>query len=263
MLALTEIVSLLAVAITGVRLYKQSNAINVFIVLGGLLGLILLVALLLPNVPSAGQAAFRAQCMNNLKQIGLGLHHYYAAADALPPPASVSEEGIQTSWRIILAPYTELADISSRYDRGKTWDSAANLPVAQDAPYLFICPANENQKDEQDRYYSAYAIPIGPETVFSDSNRQSIMQFSGEQSSTVAIVEACGRNIVWTRPEDVDMQTLPVGINLPGFKPSMSHGLISSTHHGGANVMRLDGSVQFLNQSIDEKTLQDLLITRD
>ena len=63
-----------------------------------------LIALLLPAVQAAREAARRAQCTNNLKQIGLAMHNYHDTVGSFPPGPRADRWG---TWSIFMLPYLE------------------------------------------------------------------------------------------------------------------------------------------------------------
>jgi prepilin-type N-terminal cleavage/methylation domain-containing protein/prepilin-type processing-associated H-X9-DG protein len=63
-----------------------------------------LIALLLPAVQSAREAARRAQCTNNLKQVGLAMHNYHDSQGSLPPGVKGCCWG---TWLVFILPYIE------------------------------------------------------------------------------------------------------------------------------------------------------------
>jgi len=63
-----------------------------------------LIALLLPAVQAAREAARRAQCISNLKQIGIAMHNYHDTVGSLPPGFRASVNG---TWQMFILPYLE------------------------------------------------------------------------------------------------------------------------------------------------------------
>jgi prepilin-type N-terminal cleavage/methylation domain-containing protein/prepilin-type processing-associated H-X9-DG protein len=82
----------------------------------------ILIALLLPAVQAAREAARRAQCTNNLKQIGLSLHNYHDANKAFPAGARPSPAGgYGHAWGIAILPFSEQSALYDKFDlNGKT-----------------------------------------------------------------------------------------------------------------------------------------------
>src|SRR3954451_12797642 len=72
-----------------------------------------LIALLLPAVQSAREAARRAQCVNNLKQLGLGVHNYLSSTNVFPAQAmqNTSFWAWNPSWATAILPHMEQAPL--------------------------------------------------------------------------------------------------------------------------------------------------------
>jgi prepilin-type N-terminal cleavage/methylation domain-containing protein len=85
----------------------------------------ILVALLLPAVQAAREAARRATCLNHLKQIGIGLHNFHDAHSSLPP-GWISRAGNEAEWgwAAFILPFVEQEPLYSQLkvsDR-RLWD---------------------------------------------------------------------------------------------------------------------------------------------
>src|ERR1700756_2643029 len=83
----------------------------------------ILIGLLLPAVQKVREAAARAQCMNNLKQMGLALHNYHSVFGGFPP-AKVTTPTTH-NWTVFILPYIEQDNLYKRYNFSVNWDDAA------------------------------------------------------------------------------------------------------------------------------------------
>jgi prepilin-type N-terminal cleavage/methylation domain-containing protein/prepilin-type processing-associated H-X9-DG protein len=100
-----------------------------------------LIGLLLPAVQKVREAAARAQCSNNLKQLALACHNYHHANGSLPPgrtDQSLSTHGF-------LLPYLEQDAIFRQIDFNSTWNVAVNAGPAAAVVKTFLCPADSNR----------------------------------------------------------------------------------------------------------------------
>lgn len=108
-----------------------------------------LVALLLPAVQAAREAARRTQCRNNLKQIGLALHNHLDAkkyfpagytADVLP---NLDDGGPGWAWGSHVMPYIDQSALYNLVDSGLDVESFAAAAVRTKSVLVFICPSDD------------------------------------------------------------------------------------------------------------------------
>lgn len=104
-----------------------------------------LLAILLPAVQMAREAANRLSCQNNLKQWSLGMHSYHDTHRSLPPAAFAPP---RTAWPALVWPHVELQTLAGRYDYGKGFQDFPNtvirthLGVMSRQSPLYFCPSD-------------------------------------------------------------------------------------------------------------------------
>jgi prepilin-type N-terminal cleavage/methylation domain-containing protein len=105
-----------------------------------------LVALLLPAVQAAREAARRSQCLNNMRQVALALHNYEESHQQLPGGSGYRvRPGI---WASDILGFAEQATIAQRLDPKLYLDEGANLNLVQSIVLpMFICPSDPQSSE--------------------------------------------------------------------------------------------------------------------
>ncbi len=103
----------------------------------------ILVALLLPAIQAAREAARRSQCINNLKQCGIGLLNYENSNNTFPKGWLVkgTSDGYFANANTKILPYLEETLLNSLYDQSRAWyDQKAG--VGDTVIAMFNCPSS-------------------------------------------------------------------------------------------------------------------------
>jgi len=110
----------------------------------------ILVALLLPAIQAAREAARRTQCINNIRQLGIGLQNYHDALKTFPPSIQFDENGRPpqyqldhyANWAILVLPYIEQSALYDAFDLSVPISAPINRTARGTPLEAMRCPSD-------------------------------------------------------------------------------------------------------------------------
>jgi prepilin-type N-terminal cleavage/methylation domain-containing protein/prepilin-type processing-associated H-X9-DG protein len=251
-----------------------------------------LVALLLPAVQAAREAARRTACLNNVTQLNLAIHNFEFHFESLPPgvtnadgPIRNEPKGTHVSWIVKILPYLEQNALAKNFDQAAGAYADANAPVRAAQISATQCPSSPvpNANEAATVARSSYAgchhdaeAPIDKDNhglLFLNSKVHYSDIFDGT-SMTIMLSEALTSRdgLGWvsgTRATLRNTSVIESGgpyLAQPAASPadaseksgSLFVGGFGSYHPGGVNVGLADGSTRFISQNTDKQLLRQL-----
>jgi hypothetical protein len=202
----------------------------------------ILVALLLPAIQAAREAARRSESANNMKQIMLAFHMYHDVKKAFPAHASYSPDGKPLlSWRVHVLPYIEQQALYEQFKLDEPWDSPHNRALIAQMPQVY---QNPNLPLEAGK--TNYLAVVGEPCIMDGTDKgKGLPHVTDGTSNTIMLVEAAPSEAVeWTKPDDLEFDASNPTAGLGGVRP------------GGWNAGFADGSVQMIADTIDPAQLK-------
>jgi prepilin-type N-terminal cleavage/methylation domain-containing protein/prepilin-type processing-associated H-X9-DG protein len=237
-----------------------------------------LFSILLPALHLTRETARRAGCLNNLRQMGIGLKGYHNINRSYPRGCTEPRrrnEGRQLAWSAYLLPYIDQQPLFDQIDFEKPFCAPENEKAAAVIVPVYICPS----APEGSELREGWTCPSAPEEIKRRTGRGPC-QYGGIYGERIkgrndppTGVMLYDRAVKEAEIRDGTSQTLVIsedsqyddgqwinGRNIfdqaylinqaPDFEND-----IRSEHPGGANGLFCDGSARFLSETMDEDTL--------
>ncbi|MBN2476889.1 MAG: DUF1559 domain-containing protein [Pirellulales bacterium] len=234
-----------------------------YCLLVGALGLLLLAALSLSNSGAAREAPRRLCCLNNVKQIMLGICNYESAHGRFPPAYTTDAAGRPMhSWRVLILPYIERTDLFEKYHFDEPWDGPNNRKLATETPREYLCPSQPGGP----RGTTSYVAVVGPHTVWQDPEGVPVKSIPDGAPNSVMIVEVADSGINWMEPRDLSFEMARRGLGPNGKRLGVWHRNVRdddftfcSEQVNAVSVGFVDASARSLRPDIPAETWEALL----
>jgi prepilin-type N-terminal cleavage/methylation domain-containing protein len=251
-----------------------------------------LVALLLPAVQAAREAARRTSCLNNITQLGLSLHSYEFHHETLPPGSTNPEgpirnepQGIEVSWIVKVLPYMEQNAMWRKFDQSAGAYAPQNAQIRSTESVILECPSepndflNEAKTVARSSYVGCHHDVEAP----IDSNNHGLLFLNSHirysdiydgSSNTILLGEALtypdelgwvsGTRATLRNTSLIERSRPQAQIEADRSKPadqkpaSTFVGGFGSAHPGIANFAFADGSTRAISEDIDKEALHRL-----
>jgi prepilin-type N-terminal cleavage/methylation domain-containing protein len=253
----------------------------------------ILVALLLPAIQSAREAARRVTCMNHMRQLGIAtLTRMDVKKDIAPARMRLQGgSGYAHGYLAHLLPYIEETAMANQYvlDPKVRWDAAVNQPVIKLTIPLFQCPSVGEIRDSA----ADYAAILGPgsgiyeairktpamslTSIILDHDFRKLRGVRDGMSHSILLVECAGRplkyrrgkldnstsNLLeyrWAHPDnELHISARPMINNYNGQGNSSFDNEIYSMHIGGGLFVMGDSAVKYISEDVDEDAFLSLV----
>jgi hypothetical protein len=186
----------------------------------------------------------RSMSILNLKQIGFAAAMYASTYNNAFPPAAILNDGKPfVSWRVLLLPFIEEADLYKKYRMDEPWDSVNNLEVAKKMPKVYKTPSRPDDSKTCYMMFTGDGAPLNARNIGSNVP---MAVFTNGARNTILVAEVGPEKAVpWTKPED-----------LP-FDPASPLTALGQIPEEGFLAAMADGSVHRFQ--VDNATLKSLI----